>query len=686
MTEHRAQRSADGSGHVPVLDETNVWDAVRVANIPTLLMVVYQVTGDERWLEERYRPTRGKGLTAHDSGGLPEEVQDEIRVAGAQALLHLQNGGVPAIATLSPEAAVKLTSIFLGEEIDGRYGPLLAGEIHRRSATGEAVIETKPLQAPEGFKFIMIGLGIAGIAGAHYLEQMGADYTVFERRSAAGGVWHDNTYPGAGVDTPSHLYSFSFFDRDWKQHFELRDELHQYFADAVEELGIRPHVRFDTEVLSATFDDSTSLWTVAVRSADGSVEEHTANVVITAVGSLNKPKLPKIPGIESFSGTQFHSSRWPEGLDLKGKRVAVIGVGASSQQISPKIATDVEHLTIFQRSPQWIAPFPMFRKEIVGEQRMLLRTVRLYHAWYWLRMFWQFGDKVIEALRVDPEWDHPERSVNARNDGHRRFYTRYILEQLEGRPDLIEKSVPDYPPFGKRILMDNGWFKMLRRDNVSLVTEGVSSVTAAGPVSQTGQEYPVDVIIWATGFDASYFLDSLDVYGVQGAHLREVWEEDDPKAYLGVTIPGFPNFFMLGGPHSFPGSGSFMYFMEVQMRYLRDLITGMLEMGVTAVDAREDVTERYNQLVDEIHATTVWTHPGFGTYYRNSKGRVTFVMPFLNLEYWEFTRRPDYENYTFRYADGTVISGEKVLGSTPSIAMADAQAATAQPTSPVGSV
>jgi len=635
-----------GTGAV-ALSEAEMRDAVASAAVPALLMVVFQVTGDRKWLQERYRPTRGKGINNHESGGLPDDVQDEIREAAVQALLHMQAGGAAAVPELSPEQAVELVSIFLGEKIDDRYGPLLAGEIRRRSVEGDDRIETKPLDVPDGYKVIVIGLGIAGLVAMNYLGEMGLDYTVFERAGSAGGVWFQNTYPGAGVDTPSHLYSFSFIDRDWQKHFELRDELHRYFNDVLEQLNTEDRVRFNTEVVSADYDDDTLLWTVVTRNPDGTSEEHVANIVISAVGSLNKPKLPNIPGMDSFEGTQFHSSHWPEGFDPTGKRVAVVGVGASSQQISPEIAPLVEHLTIFQRSPQWVAPFELFRQDIAPEQRTLLGLSRLYHSWTWVRLFWQFGDKVIEALRVDPEWEHPDRSVNARNDGHRRMFTRYVEEQLKDRPDLLEKALPDFPPFGKRILLDNGWYATLKRDNVTLLTEGVTSVDATGLVGTSGDHVDVDVIIWATGFNASYFLDSLEVHGAHGAHLREIWHEDDPKAYLGVSIPNFPNFFMLGGPHSFPGSGSFMYFMEVQMRYLRDLITGMLDQGVTAIDAKEDVTERYNELVDEVHSKTVWTHPGFGTYYRNSKGRVIFVMPFLNLEYWEFTRRSDFENYNF---------------------------------------
>jgi 4-hydroxyacetophenone monooxygenase len=305
-------------------------------------------------------------------------------------------------------------------------------------------------------------------------------------------------------------------------------------------------------------------------------------------------------------------------------------------------------LTIFQRSPQWVAPFEKFMEPIPAELRMLIQSCPLYHAWYWIRLFWQFGDKVIESLRIDPGWGHPERSVNARNDAHRQYFAGYLTSRLKGRPDLIEKALPDYPPFGKRILLDNGWFETIRRDNVTLVTERVNEVTPTGLIDSAGDELEADVIVWATGFYAARFVSSLDVRGVGGIRLREVWDDDNPRAFLGVSVPGFPNFFMLGGPNSFPGSGSFMYFMEVQMRYIRSLLTQMLELGITAVDATEQVNDAYNELVDSTHARTVWTHPGMQTYYRNSRGRVVFVMPFLNVEYWNMTKHVDLADYTHR--------------------------------------
>lgn len=631
----------------PLSDE-EIQAAVGKANIPALLMVIYQFTADEKWLSDPYRPTKGKGLGDHDSGGLPPEIQDEIRAEAIRVVRALQDGFEPAIVAPSAEQTVRMMSVCMGEEVGAEYGPMLSLELARRAAPDSPALRMKQPNVPSGFSVLVIGTGVAGIAAAQQLNDMGIEYTILEKQPEAGGNWLQNTYPGAGVDTPSHLYSFSFAKSDWTTHFELRDNLQRYFADALDAVGGNDRVRWNTEVLSASYDAKRFGWDVVIRNAEGKVETLTCDVLISAVGVLNRPVVPDLPGRDGFAGVQFHSSDWPDDLDVTGKRVAVIGTGASSMQICPAIADKVDKLVIFQRSPQWVAPFEKFRQPIPQELRRLLAACPQYQSWYWIRLFWQFGDKTIESLRIDPEWAHADRSVNARNDAHRQYFTRYITEQVAENDELLDKVLPTYPPFGKRILLDNGWYATLCKDNVDFIAEGVKGVTATGVVDDTGTETDVDVIVWATGFEASRFVSSFEVFGIDGARLRDVWEDDNPRAYLGVSVPGFPNFFMLGGPNSFPGSGSFMYFMEVQMRYLRMLTTKMFDEGIRAIDATHEANERYNELVDETHARTVWSHRGMSTYYRNSRGRVVFVMPFLNVEYWEMTREVDLNDYTLR--------------------------------------
>ena len=626
------------------LSETELRIAIEAANIPTLLMTVYQFTDDERWLRPPYAPTRGKGLGDHDSGGLPPSIQAEVRAAALDVILRLQRGEQPAIEVPDAKTAVRMIAVSMGEEVDDAYGPLVSSEIRRRIAP-KLSVQPNRAQATDGFSVVVIGAGVSGIVAAQQLEELGVNYTIIEKQPRAGGNWWQNTYPGAGVDTPSHLYSFSFAQNDWRHHFELRPGLQEYFERVINDVGATPRVRYETEVVSVEFVEVTSTWRVTVRDRAGREEMLEPNVVISAVGVLNRPRLPHVEGLESFAGPSFHSAAWPEELDLRGKRVAVIGTGASSMQIVPAIADQVAHLTVFQRSPQWVAPFEKFRQPIRPELRALLQACPIYFAWYWVRLFWQFGDRVIEALRIDPTWEHSDRSVNSRNDGHRIFFTEYMKESLSDRPDLLPKTLPDYPPFGKRILLDNGWFDALQKDQVELVAEAVTSVQPAGITSESGTTYPADVLVWATGFESTRFLASVDVIGTDRTTLREVWDDDNPSAYLGLAVPKFPNFFMLGGPNSFPGSGSFMFFMEMQMRYIRQLLSPLIDGTHQRVEATVEATDAYTNKVDSLHQQMIWTHPGMTTYYRNSRGRVVFVMPFLNVEYWNMTKEPDWGHY-----------------------------------------
>jgi 4-hydroxyacetophenone monooxygenase len=602
------------------------------ANLPSLLMVIYQVTGDSRWLEPPYCPTRSRGLSDHDSGGLSGPIQDEIRSSGAQVLFDLQSGRAPAIPMPNAEQTSLMLGVCVGESVDSSYGAMFSEEFERRIGVEEDIDIAE--RVPPGFHVLVIGAGVSGIIAAQRLGQMGVSYTVVDEHDGAGGNWRDNPYPGAGVDTPSHLYSFSFAPYDWGKHFELRAQLEDYLGETFERVGGPANTRFNTKVVQARFDPGAMLWRVEVQDRQGNRDQISANVVISAVGSLNLPSLPDIVGTERFTGPSFHSSQWPKDLDVTGKSVAVIGSGASAMQIVPAIANSVRELTLFQRTPPWVAPFEKFQLPIDDGARYLLKHFPLYRSWYFLKLYWQFGDKVLDSLRKDPSWPHPERSVNARNDGHRRFFTRYIADQLGSRTDLFDKVVPSYPPYGKRILLDNGWYAALLRDNVTLVSDAVCEVVDHGVRVGSGDVYDADVLVWATGFQASRFVASFDVIGLHQQSLRDAWDDDDARAYLGVAVPDFPNFFLLGGPNSFPGSGSFMYFMEVQMRYIGRILATMIEANVAAVNTRRDVFQRYGDLVDTTSQLTVWTHPGTNTFFRNKRGRLVFVSPFRNVEYW----------------------------------------------------
>lgn len=631
-------------------------DAVAVANIPTLLMVLVQMTGHLGWLEDPYRPTRNRGLGDNDTGGLDGHLQDEIRRASFEAILAWKRGEPLAIAAPSRQLLVDMLSVSMGETVPIEYADMMAHELGL-DGPGPWPHQSSRASAPGGFRAIIIGAGASGLCAAVGLEELGIAYTIVERNEEVGGTWFENRYPGAGVDTPSHLYSFSFAKNDWTRYFAGQAELRAYFDRIADDFEIRQHIRFRTEVTTATYDESAQEWEVTVRLADGGVDRLRANVVISAVGAFNKPKWPSIEGLETFAGPVAHTARWPENLDLRGKRVAVIGNGASAMQLVPAVADQVRSLTVFQRSPQWAAPFEQFKKSVPEGVRWLFEQVPLYESWYRLRLAWTYNDRIYEALQKDPSWPHPDRSINEVNDGHRRFFTRHIVSELGDRQDLLDKCLPKYPPFGKRMLLDNGWFKTLTRDNVALVTDRITEVREDRVVVGDGKEYEVDAIVLATGFDVVRFLAPMTVVGRGGTKLDEVWQGDDARAYVGMTIPRFPNFFCLYGPNlQFGHGGSLLFMLELQMHYLKDLLRQMFAKGLGVVECRSSVHDQYNERVDTAHDRMVWTHPGMDVYYRNSKGRVVVNNPFKVVDFWHMVQRANLEDYAVEPAAREVTS------------------------------
>jgi 4-hydroxyacetophenone monooxygenase len=627
----------EGNGAQGQGEEQRFAEAVAIANIPTLLMVLVQLTGDLRWLEQPYRPTRGRGMNDNDTGGLPERIQAEVRAAALKAILAWRAGRPTAIPEPSAELRLKMLSRAMAEEVPAEYDSIIAAELF--AAPDEAA---EKLPIPKGFEVLIIGAGVSGLCAAINLQKAGIPFTILEKSATVGGTWWDNHYPGAGVDTPNHLYSYSFAPHDWSMYFALRDELQAYLEHVAGKFGLRSHIRFGTEVKSVNYDKEAQRWLVTVRDADGSQEVLNANALISAVGIFNPIKMPSIKGLDRFKGPCFHTAQWPADLDLKGKRVAMIGNGASAMQIGPEIQHTVASLTIFQRSSHWVAPNPQFRKPIPEPLRFLLREVPLYRLWYRLRLGWTFGDRLHSALQKDPTWPHGDRSLNSTNDSHRAYFTRYIVSEIGDKTELLDKVVPDYPPFGKRMLLDNGWYRMLRNERVKLVSDPIVEILPDRIITKDGSEYAADVLVVATGFDVIRFLTSFEARGRSGRSLREVWDDDNARAYLGSVIPDFPNFFCLYGPNLQPGhGGSIMFVIEMQMRYIVDLLKQMLNQGIGAVECRQDVHDAYNQRIDEAHANMVWTHPGLETYYRNERGRVVVNSPYRNAIFYDMTCAAD---------------------------------------------
>lgn len=613
-------------------------------NIPTLLMVLVQLTGDRAWIEAPFRCSRGRGLEDNDDGGLAPEAQAEVRRAAAAAMIAWAEGRPPALPAPDEGLLVEMLECAMGEPIPPGYGPIIAAGLGLNADPGrEARVKAG---APEGFRAVIIGAGMSGIAAAIRLRAAGIPYVIVEKSGEVGGTWWENRYPGAGVDTPNHLYSYSFAQFDWEHYFALQPELHAYFRKVAEDHGLIREIRFRHQVTRGEFDERALRWRVTVQPDGGAAYDLDADIVVSAVGVLNVPKVPPIKGLETFPGPKFHTAEWPDGLDLTGKRVAIVGNGASAMQIVPAIAGKVAHLTVMARSTHWAAPFPQFRQRVPDAVRWLLSHVPLYQAWYRQRLAWTFNDRVHASLQKDPDWGPKDRALNAVNDAHRKFFTDYVKKELGDRQDLLPKVLPDYPPFGKRMLLDNGWYRTLARDNVTLADSGLAEVRGSRLIDGNGDAHEADVLILATGFHATEFLRTYEVVGLGGRVLRDDWKGDDASAYMGTVCPGYPGLFMLVGPNTGLGhGGSIIGPTEAQLDWVMDLLGRTFAAGAKLADVLQGPHDAYVAEVDRRHEAMVWTHPGMTNWYKNARGRVVALTPYRHDDWWRMTRAAKLEDF-----------------------------------------
>jgi 4-hydroxyacetophenone monooxygenase len=627
------------------VDREQLAEAVRTAYLPALLIALAHASGDLSLLRPDVRPDPAR--VQEPAAGLSREQRDTARELAIESLeLLVERSDLPVVAT-DDETLRTMFSFLIGQSVSVDYFELLREEL---SLSGDDIRKPRwhkdAVDAARPFTVVIVGAGMSGLAAAHRLAQAGVPYVILEKNSDVGGTWFENRYPGARVDVPNHLYSYSFFQRrDWPQRFTEQELLLDYFRDAADALDLRKHIRFGTEVLDATFREGHNDWAVRVRADDGREETLTANVLISAVGQLNRPKLPDIEGRASFAGPSFHSAQWDPSVDLRGKRVAVIGTAASGIQLIPAIADVVAELHVYQRTPNWFMPTPDYHADTPAGMQWLLDNVPTYSEWYRLSLFWRLSEGMLAAARVDPEWPQDGRSVSEVNAGLRSLLVQYMESQFEDAPDLLAQVVPPFPPLAKRMLLDNGiWAATLKRDHVELVTDDIDEITPTGVVAG-GVARDVDVILYATGFHASEFLTPLRLRGRGGIDLHDQWK-GDARAYVGLTVPGFPNLFCMYGPNTnLVANGSIIYFSECAVQYILSAIHQLLERGADAVDCRPEVHDAYNVAVDEGNGRMAWGAATVNTWYRNAHGRIAQNWPFTLLEYWQRTRELDLADY-----------------------------------------
>ena len=503
------------------------------AHLPALMTALVHMTGDPQWLREAWKPTYNPAMRTDT--GIPAETQAEIRKQAAMAIRTHLEGKPLALPNPDTDLLRRQMNFVAGAEIPETYVDFLLDELALagKSSKDPQFEQPKLQAAARKLKVLVIGAGMSGLLTGIRLTQAGVPFEIVEKNADVGGTWFENTYPGCRVDNSNHMYSYSFEpNHAWPQHFSPQPELLKYFRGIAEKYDLRKSIRFGTRVDTLAWDEARAVWRALLTTSTGATEVIEANVVVTAVGQLNRPRFPDIEGFGDFAGPAFHSAEWRHDVDLKGKRVAVIGTGASAYQFVPEIAPEVAKLTVFQRTPPWGMPVPHYHDDVPDGMKWALEHVPFFDKWYRFWLFWMTTEGMLPMVKSDPAWNGSPDAVSAANAMMREMATASLMAQVADRPDLAAKVIPHYPIGGKRSVLDNGvWLAALKRDNVDLVTDKVLRITPKGVVTADGVEHEVDVLIYGTGFQASNFLSFLKIKGRGGRDLHETWG-GDARAYL----------------------------------------------------------------------------------------------------------------------------------------------------------
>jgi 4-hydroxyacetophenone monooxygenase len=596
-------------------------DAVQFADPMVLRGLIYQLTGDPEIADTELT------MIARSAIPMPApanpEVAQLLRRKAAEYLKAYRDSGGGAVGPGPEERLHESIRLTWGQPIADEniqmYAEELALDPWARSldwsnGTGPA--------AREGFSVTVIGAGMGGLNAALQLKRAGIPFTVVEKNGGVGGTWHENRYPGARVDTPSRSYTHIFgVDFGYPNPYCPQSENQRYFDWVADNFDLRRQIQFHTEVRSLTWNEDDAMWDIHILGPDG--ERHIrSNAVITAVGFLNRPNIGTIEGHEAFQGPSWHTSRWPDSVDLRGKRVAVVGTGATGYQTIPELALEADHVTVFQRTPQWVTPSPGYRSPFPPQVGWLDRNLPYYTNFMRLRT--AVGGDFSHVVEIDPDFKDPHSN-------------------------LVEVMTPPHPYFSARPIIVDPEYSILdaiQRDNVTLVTGGIDRVNATGIRDQEGVQHDVDVIVYATGFHATEYLYPMQIIGRGGRSIEDYWADGGARAYRCCMVPGFPNMWSIYGPNS-NGALTVASFHEMVTLYALQCIEKLIVEKKRSADVTEEAYWRFAEEVDEANRRKVWSDPRAHNYYWTKHNRSAVMNPFSGTHMWRLLRHVEFGDLAF---------------------------------------
>ncbi|MCH2173602.1 NAD(P)/FAD-dependent oxidoreductase [Myxococcota bacterium] len=626
--------------------DATIEDAAEYGDPMVLRGLIYQLTGDPELAVAAPGAGARRGFASRAE--LSEEDSARVRRKTAEFLKAYRDSGAGEIAIGPADRLPKSMALTMGSEPEPESIELWLEELALDPWARGLEWSREPTQQREDFSVTIIGAGMGGLNAAIQLKRAGIPFSVIEKNDGVGGTWYENRYPGARVDTPSRLYTHVFgVDYSYPYSYCPWTENQKYFDWVADTFDVRREITFETEVHSLTWNQVDSMWEIEVEGPEGR-RTLRSNAVITAVGFLNRPNMPDIPGMDLFKGPSWHTARWPGNFDPAGKRVAVIGTGCTGYQMVPELALEAGHVTVFQRTPQWLFAAPGYRSPFPPQVTWLDRNLPFHTNFMRLRISSGFIAGFGPIAQIEPGFSD-EHAVSPINKAARDDCMAFLTEKL-GSTDLIDKMTPEHPVLSARpVLVDPAYSVLdaIQRDNVTLVVEGIREITENGVKTEDGTVHEADVIVFATGFKATEYLFPMSITGRDGRTVEEMWAENGAQGYLGAMIPGCPNLWTLYGPNT---NGGLLVpaFQEMETHYALKCIETLILDGKKSIDVKEEPYRLYNEMIDERNQQMAWSDPRAQNYYWTKFGRSATQNPLTPLEVWNMLREPNFADLDVR--------------------------------------